>query len=163
MPAVASRRAISARSGPDGPTAQPVRSTAPDGVTTQTQEISGGNATLHGCQAPSTSAAEPAGNRTRNTVSTFGAGTVENSKEVTTPKLPPPPPRNAQNRSGARSAAAVTRRLSTVTTRADRSQSHVRPYVLSSQPKPPPSVNPAIPTEGQLPSGRQRPAAASAA
>src|SRR5688572_29380964 len=129
---------------PSRPIPQPNTSTAPFGMATQEVDTSSGSATRHGCQPPSTSAADPAGNWTRNTVSTSGIGAVANSNEVTTPKLPPPPPRNAQNSSDSQSSDAVTTRLSTVTILAARNLSHTRPYVRCVQPRPPPRVNPAM-------------------
>jgi hypothetical protein len=48
------------------------------------------------------------------------------------------------------------------TTEADTNASHVRPDRRASDPSPPPSVKPAMPTVGQLPEGIDRPCAASA-
>ena len=50
------------------------------------------------CQASTTAAARACGQGRWKTVA-VGAGTVLNTRDVTTPKLPPPAPRSAQNRS----------------------------------------------------------------
>ncbi len=66
------------------------------------------------------------------------------SNDVTTPKLPPPP-RRPQNRSAFSSLLACTSRPSAVTTSADTRLSHANPCFRASQPRPPPSVSPAMP------------------
>ncbi|GAB3910384.1 hypothetical protein GCM10029964_114110 [Kibdelosporangium lantanae] len=115
----------------------------------------------HSCHAPSTFAADPAGNRRENTASS-GAGSVLKMNSVAIPKFPPPPPRSAQNRSVSVLLVAVTSRLSAVTMVTESSRSHVRPYFLDRTPIPPPRVSPATPTVGHEPAGRHRPALASA-
>ena len=72
------------------------------------------------------------------------------SKAVTTPKFPPPP-RMAQNRSAWSSLVARTRRPSARTTSAAMTLSTVMPNLPSSHPKPPPSVNPAMPVSPIVP------------
>src|SRR5947209_14090009 len=122
---------------------------------------SSGMLMIHCCHPPSTSATDPAGKSSSNTVS-CGAGTVSKVNDVTMPKLPPPPPRNAQNRSGSADTDTVRDAPSAVTTVADTSRSQVSPYLRDSTPMPPPSVRPAIPTDGQEPAGKHRPALARA-
>ena len=112
------------------------------------------------CQPRITAAAEPSG-KARVTTSRSVTGNVRKVSDVTTPRLPPPPPRSAQNRSWWSSAAAVTVSPSGNTTDADTSASHVSPASRASEPSPPPNVNPATPTVGQLPEGIERPCAAS--
>ena len=114
------------------------------------------------CQLPKTSGTEPAGKSSWNAVSCAGAATVSKVNDVTMPKLPPPPPRNAQNRSGCADADTVRDMPSAVTTLADTNRSQVSPYLRDSTPSPPPRVRPAMPTDGQVPAGRHRPASASA-
>src|SRR3978361_377135 len=111
---------------------------------------------IHCCHPPNTSGTEPTGKSSENTTS-CGAGTVSKVNEVTTPKFPPPPPRNAQNKSGSTDADTVRDVPSAGTTGADTSRSQVNPYLRDSMPIPPPSVRPAIPTDGHVPAGRQRP------
>ncbi|MGZ6787263.1 MAG: hypothetical protein ACXVEL_13035, partial [Nocardioidaceae bacterium] len=72
---------------------------------------------------------------------------------MTTPRLPPPPPREAQNRSGSRSAWTCRSRPSAVTTVSSSSASQVSPKARDSTPTPPPRVSPAAPTDGQVPVG----------
>src|SRR4029077_15307906 len=71
-------------------------------------------------------------------------GWTRNSNEVTTPKLPPPP-LSAQNKSSFSLALATRGFPSAVTISSDRTLSQVRPYFLTNQPTPPPSVSPAMP------------------
>jgi hypothetical protein len=71
-------------------------------------------------------------------------GWTRNSNEVTTPKLPPPP-LSAQNKSSFSLPLATRGFPSAVTISSDRTLSQVRPYFLTSQPTPPPSVSPAMP------------------
>src|SRR6266487_2860480 len=59
---------------------------------------SSGPAGAHPCQASMRAAARASGH-TRWTFVASGAGTVRNTSDVTTPKLPAPAPRSAQNRS----------------------------------------------------------------
>ena len=77
-------------------------------------------------------------------------GWTTNSIAVTTPKLPPPP-RSAQNRFGWCWASARTRLPSAVTTSSAVTASACRPNLRDSQPMPPPSEYPAIPTSGDEP------------
>src|ERR1700757_1387185 len=86
------------------------------------------------CQ-PTRTCAKDCGGKLRFTTSTSAVGNVAKVSEVVTPKLPPPPPRSAQNRSGLLAADAVTAW---------------------------PPGSPAEPTDGQVPVGIPRPAAASA-
>ena len=76
------------------------------------------------------------------------------------PKFPPPPPRNAQNRSGWELADAVTVWPPGSTTVADRNASDISPACREWAPSPPPRAWPAAPTDGQVPVGIPRPAAA---
>jgi len=78
------------------------------------------------------------------------------SSEVAIPKLPPPP-RSAQNRSSCSEALAVTSLPSAVTTSSDRILSHVAPNAPISQPLPPPSERPAMPTSESVPPGTAKP------
>lgn len=64
--------------------------------------------------------------------------------EVATPKLPPPPC-NAQNSSGCSSALARNLRPAAVTSSTAFRLSQARPNLRSSQPDPPPTVNPPTP------------------
>ena len=66
------------------------------------------------------------------------------SNEVTTPKLPPPP-RKPQKRSGCSVALVWRNWPSAVTMSAASRLSLTMPWRRDSQPKPPPSVSPAIP------------------
>src|SRR3954471_4631666 len=68
------------------------------------------------------------------------------------PKLPPPP-RIAQNRSGFSASLARTRCPSAVTISALIRLSAVSPNLRLIQPKPPPSVNPAMPVVELIPVG----------
>src|SRR6516162_9830117 len=78
------------------------------------------------------------------------------SSEVAIPKLPPPP-RSAQNRSSCSEALTVTSLPSAVTTSIDRILSHVAPNAPISQPLPPPSERPAMPTSESVPPGTAKP------
>jgi len=89
------------------------------------------------------------------------SGEVAKVKDVVTPKFPPPPPRNAQNRSGFSAADAVTAWPPGSITVADVSASQSRPACRDWAPSPPPRACPAAPTDGQIPVGMPRPAAAS--
>src|SRR6266540_2040939 len=77
------------------------------------------------------------------------------------PKLPPPP-RIAQNRSGLRSALAVTRSPSAVTRSARTRLSAARPYLRDNQPRPPPKVYPVTPTVSEEPDTGASPKGAAA-
>src|SRR5262245_37636955 len=66
--------------------------------TTQLDHSSSGCCPIQSCQAPMTSAVDPAGYFSENTVMS-GAGSVAKVNDVTMPKLPPPPPLSAHNRS----------------------------------------------------------------
>ena len=72
------------------------------------------------------------------------------------PKLPPPP-RSAQNRSGFSRSLARRNSPSAVTTSAETRLSKVRPNLRLVQPKPPPSVRPAMPVVELMPVGVARP------
>ena len=85
-------------------------------------------------------------------------GWTTNSIAVTTPKLPPPP-RSAQNRFGWCSASARTRLPSAVTTSSAVTALVCMPNLRDSQPMPPPSEYPAIPTSGDEPCRAARPCA----
>jgi hypothetical protein len=76
---------------------------------------------------------------------TSAAGTSRIVSAVTTPKFGPPP-HTAQNRSG--SVSRSTRRSwpSAVTMSTASSESHVRPIARLTNPWPPPSVRPVMPT-----------------
>ena len=78
------------------------------------------------------------------------------SNAVTTPKLPPPP-RRPQSRSGFSSSLARTTAPSAVTTSAASRLSHAGPWRRAIQPRPPPSVRPAMPVFETLPVGVARP------
>src|ERR1700726_1501128 len=112
------------------------------------------------CQ-PTRTCANDCGGKLRFTTSTSLVGNVAKVSAVVTPKLPPPPPRNPQNRSGLLAADAVTAWPLGSTTDADVNWSQSRPACLDWAPNPPPSAWPAAPTEGQVPVGMPRPAAAS--
>jgi hypothetical protein len=128
-------------------------------VTPQTDHSSSGCWGIHSCQAPSTSAADPAGYLSENTVTVPGAATVSKVNEVTMPKLPPPPPLSAQRRSP---PSTVRCSPSAVTTWAAVSLSQVSPNLRAMTPSPPPRVSPPMPTVGHEPAGNARPASASA-
>src|SRR6266536_1018148 len=89
-------------------------------------------------------------------------GRVRNCNRVTTPKLPAPPPRNAQNKSAWWRASHSTIWPSARTISALSRLSDVRPNMRPRIPRPPPSVSPAIPTEGHDPPGIVTPALPSA-
>ena len=72
------------------------------------------------------------------------------SSEAAIPKLPPPP-RIAQKRSAFSSALARTTRPSAMTISAERRLSSASPYFGISQPRPPPSVSPAMPVDPTTP------------
>src|SRR4029453_8921903 len=80
----------------------------------------------HPCQA-SMRAAAWAGGQVRWKLVTCGAGTVPNSSEVTTPKLPAPAPRSPQNRSWLWCSSQSRTRPSASTTWAASSRSEVAP------------------------------------
>src|ERR1700757_819136 len=111
------------------------------------------------CQ-PTRTCAKDCGGKLRFTTSTSLVGNVAKVSEVVTPKLPPPPPRSAQNRSGLLAADAVTDCPLGRTTDADVNWSQSRPACRDCAPMPPPNACPAAPTEGQVPVGTPRPAAA---
>src|SRR5215469_8083348 len=113
------------------------------------------------CQ-PRRTCANDCGGKLMFTTSTSPVGNVAKVSEVVTPKLPPPPPRNAQNRSGWSLADAVTAAPPGNTTDADVNASDIRPACRDWAPSPPPRACPAVPTDGQVPVGIPRPAAASA-
>ena len=69
---------------------------------------------------------------------------------VATPKLPPPP-RTAQKRSGLFAAWQVTNFPSAVTRSTLTSWSQARPWARINQPRPPPSVSPAMPVVETIP------------
>src|ERR1700728_749169 len=112
------------------------------------------------CQ-PTRTCANDCGGKLMFTTSTSLVGNVAKVSAVVTPKLPPPPPRNAQNRSGWLLADAVTAWPPGSTTVADLNASHIRPACRECAPSPPPRACPALPTDGQVPVGIPRPAAAS--
>src|SRR5437660_2777792 len=111
------------------------------------------------CQ-PTSIWANDCGGKLRLTTSTSLVGNVAKVSEVVTPKLPPPPPRSAQNRSGLLAADAVTAWPPGSTTDADVNWSHSRPACRDWAPIPPPKACPAAPTDGHVPVGMPRPAAA---
>src|ERR1700753_1468162 len=113
------------------------------------------------CQ-PTSTCANDCGGKLRFTASTSPVGNVAKVSEVVAPKFPPPPPRNAQNRSGLLLADAVTAWPLGSTTDADRNASHIRPACREWAPIPPPRACPEAPTDGQVPVGIPRPAAARA-
>ena len=78
-------------------------------------------------------------------------------KCVAAPKLPPPPPRHAQNRSGLSFGPARYRVRLRVDEIDRRRLSAESPNGRASNPYPPPSVCPDMPTVGQLPAGSARP------
>src|SRR5689334_21406326 len=111
------------------------------------------------CQ-PTRTCANDCGGKLRLTTSTSLVGNVAKVSEVVTPKLPPPPPRSAQNRSGLLAADAVTTWPLGSTTDADVNWSQSRPACRDWAPMPPPNACRAAPTDGQVPVGTPRPAAA---
>src|SRR5277367_1017888 len=104
--------------------------------------------------------ANDCGGKLRLTASTSPVGNVAKVSEVVAPKFPPPPPHNAQNRSGWELADAVTVWPPGSTTVADRNASDISPVCREWAPSPPPRAWPAAPTDGQVPVGIPRPAAA---
>ncbi len=73
-------------------------STSPAAVTFKLAASSSGPTEAHPCQASMMAAARGNGHARWKFVAS-GAGTVRNTSDVTTPKLPAPAPRSAQNRS----------------------------------------------------------------
>src|ERR1019366_4943132 len=80
-----------------------------------------------------------------------------NVNSVTTPKLPPPPPLSAHNRSESDCLSTERNAPSAVTIRTARRLSIVNPRCREARPNPPPSVTPAIPTDGHEPPGTVTP------
>src|SRR6266545_4585062 len=84
------------------------------------------------------------------------SGCKRYSKEAATPKLPPPP-RSAQNRSALSSLLAVRILPSARTRSTERRLSRARACLPMSQPRPPPSVRPAMPVVETTPPVVARP------
>src|SRR4051794_3452662 len=91
-----------------------------------------------------TSYAASPGKNSRPPTTVGPTGCSSYSSDTAMPKFPPPP-HSAQNRSGLLSALACTSRPSAVTTSTATRLSQVSPCLRSSQPMPPPSVNPPRP------------------
>jgi len=106
---------------------------------------------LHAIQACATEAASENGHSRLKFVTTVGAGMGRKTSLATTPKWPVPAPRSAQNRSASWYSSQSTTRPLASTTRAPTRRSEVTPCVRPRNPRPPPSVRPAIPTDGQVP------------
>ena len=132
-----------------------------EAVTLRLAASSSGPVGAHPCQASTTSAAWSYGHDRWKFVAD-GSGTVRNSNDVTTPRVPAPAPRSAQNRSPSWCSSQRTTRPSARTTSAPIRRSEVTPYFRPRIPSPPPSVRPAIPTEGQVPAGMARPCSCNA-
>jgi hypothetical protein len=137
------------------------RPASPAAVTSRLAASSSGAAGAQVCQAPITAAAWVCG-QVRWKLVAAGSGSVRNTSEVTTPRLPPPAPRSAQNSSWSWWSSQSTTRPSASTTRAASRWSQVSPCVRPRIPSPPPSVSPAIPTVGPQPAGMVSSCAASA-
>ena len=135
--------------------------TSSEAVTLRLAASSSGPVGAHPCHASTTSAAWSYGHDRWKFVAA-GSGTVRNSKDVTTPRVPAPAPRSAQNRSSSWCSSQRMTRPSARTTSAPISRSEVTPYFRPRIPSPPPSVRPAIPTEGQVPAGMARPCSCNA-
>src|ERR1700722_694596 len=109
------------------------------------------------CHASIAALADDHGQATLKNVDEAGIGCVVNVNSVTTPKLPPAPPFSAHSRSGSEPASTERSVPSAVTIRTALRLSIVSPRCRAASPNPPPSVTPAIPTDGHEPPGTVTP------